>query len=403
MSGARPGLDRAWAEAMDAEDGLARFRDQFFPTGKDGRVIYLAGNSLGQPPITARGGIERVVSEWAERLVEGWDEWIDLPQRLGDRLAGPILGARPGEVIMSDSTTVNLYKLAVAARDARPLRRVVVAGAGDFPTDRYVIEALGSSRLIRADPVEGPSVADVESVLDDDVALVCLSHVDFRSSAVADLGAITAAAHDAGALVLWDLSHSAGCFPLDLEGDGVDLAVGCTYKYLCGGPGAPAFLYVRAALQEELRQPIWGWWGQRQQFAMAEAYDPWPDIRRFLAGTPSVVALAGVAAGIDMVAQAGIGPIRRKALALGSLAVQLAEAWLSSVGWRLGSPVDAARRGSHVALVHDEAQRLHVELGLGRVIADFRPPNIVRFGLSPLTTRFVDVWDAFSRVRALSY
>jgi len=393
---------RLAAQALDAADPLATFGEQFAPNSSD--AIYLCGNSLGRPPVAAVERMAQACEQWAARLVGGWDDWLDLPGRVGDLLAGPILGAQGGEVVVSDSTSVNLYKLAAAALEAQRPRTVVVSNGHDFPTDRYVLEGLGPRRLITADPIQGPTVADVTAALDGTVALVCLSHVDYRSSALADMATITAAVHHAGALMLWDLSHSAGCVPIGLEKAGVDLAVGCTYKYLCGGPGAPAFLYVRTELQQRLRQPIWGWFGQRDQFAMGQGYDPCPDIRRFLVGTPSVIALAGVQAAVEVIVAAGVEAIRDKALALGQLAMERYEAWLRPLGFVAGSPGEGQRRGSHLALCHADAQRLHRDLEHDAgVTTDFRFPNIIRFGLSPLTTRFVDVWDAIDRLRALSY
>ncbi len=262
-------------------------------------------------------------------------------------------------------------------------------------------------RLITAGAVTGPSVADVVAALDDEVAVVCLSHIGYRSSAVADMAAITEAVHDAGALMLWDLSHSAGCYPVALQEAGVDLAVGCTYKYLGAGPGAPAFLYVRTELQDRLRQPIWGWFGQRDQFAMGtgEDYQPSPDVRRFLTGTPNVIGLAGVHGAVEVIAEAGRDQIRDKAVTLGRLAVELYRAWLAPLGFALGSPEDPSARGSHIALTHVEAPRIHHDLeaeGRGQV-TDFRFPHTIRIGLAPLTTRFTDVWDAFDRLREISY
>ncbi len=387
---------------MDVSDPLAEFRDRFVFTDRD--TIYLCGNSLGRQP---RAAVERMTTaqqEWAERLVGGWDDWLDLPSRVGDGMAGPLLGSGPGQVVVSDSTSVNLYKLAAAARSSMPERPVLVTDAGNFPTDRYILEGLGPCRRISADPIMGPCVNDVVAALDDQVALVCLSHIDYRSAAVADMAAITTVVQSAGALMLWDLSHSVGCHPIELDAAGVDLAVGCTYKYVGAGPGAPAFLYVRKALQSRLRQPIWGWFGQRDQFAMGSEYQPFPDVRQFLVGTPPVIGLAGVQGGVEVVAEAGVAAIRAKARALGQLAVDLQRGWLAPKGFVLGSPAEAAQRGSHVALRHADAQRLHRELGReGRVITDFRFPDTIRMGLAPLTTRFVDVWDAFDRLRALSY
>jgi kynureninase len=395
--------DRSRAEALDRADPLARFRERFVFADPD--VIYLCGNSLGPPSRAGVAAIEGAMGAWSSRLVDGWDDWVDLPGRVGDRMAGPLLGARPGEVIVGDSTSINLYKLAAAALAAASPRSVIVADAGDFPTDRYVLAGLPATlRLIAGAETVAPTAASLAAALDADVALVCLSHIGYRSGAVADMGAITAAVHDAGALMLWDLSHSVGCYPIDLESAGADLAVGCTYKYLNAGPGAPAFLYVRSDQQQRLRQPIWGWFGQRDQFAMGPDYDPWPDVRQFLVGTPPVLALAGIGGSIDVVAEAGTGAIRAKALALGELAIDLYRAWLPDLGFRLGSPVAGPARGSHVGLRHRDAQRIHRELGAaGRIVTDFRFPDTIRMGLAPLTTRFVDVWDAFAALHRLSY
>jgi kynureninase len=269
----------------------------------------------------------------------------------------------------------------------------------NFPTDRYVLEGLARSRdleiaWLEPDEVEGPQPADIEAILaahPGDVALVTLSHVNYRSAAIADMTAITALAHDAGALTIWDLSHSAGSIVVDLEGAGADLAVGCTYKYLNGGPGAPAWLYVRRSLQEQLRNPIQGWFGQRDQFAMGQGYDPEPGIRSWLVGTPGIIGLAAADEGIGLVAEAGIDRIRAKGIALTEYAVALIDARLVGLGFSLGSPRDPARRGAHVAIRHPDARRLTSELIDRGVIPDFREPDSVRFGLSPLTTRFRDV------------
>jgi len=402
-----PAPDRDQAVTRDQADPLAPFRERFlFP---DPDVIYLCGHSLGRPTQAGVARMAAATKAWGEHLVGGWhdgQDWLDLPRRVGDALAGPILGARPGEVVVCDSTSVNLYKLAAAAQALAPGRDVVVGDAGDFPSDRYILQALGRRRLITADPVAGPSVADVVSVLDDEVAVVCLSHVGYRSAAVADMAAITKAVHDAGALMLWDLSHSAGCYPVALQEAGVDLAVGCTYKYLGAGPGAPAFLYVSTELQDRLRQPIWGWFGQRDQFAMGtgEEYQPSPDVRRFLTGTPNVIGLAGVHGAVEVVSEAGITQIRDKAVTLGRLAVELYRAWLEPLGFELGSPEDPDIRGSHLALHHAEAPRIQRDLEAdGRVVTDLRFPHTIRLGLAPLTTRYVDVWDAVDHIRALSY
>jgi kynureninase len=402
-----PMPDLAAARALDAADPLARFRDRFVVDDRD--LVYLDGNSLGRLSADALAAIDRTVrAEWGGELIRAWDHWLALPERVGDRIAAAFLGAGRGEVVVADSTTVNFYRLAAAALDARPDRRVVVTDRANFPTDRYVLEGLAAARglsirWLDADPVLGVSAADVAPTLDGgDVALVTLSAVDYRSAAIADVAGITAAAHDAGALVLWDVSHAVGTVPLALEADDVDLAVGCTYKYLNGGPGAPAFLYVRRSLQETLRNPIQGWFGQRDQFAMGPTYDPAVGIRRWLVGTSPVIALAGVAAGVELAAEAGIEAIRAKGMALTSLAVELTDAWLAPLGFALGSPREAVLRGAHVTVRRHDARELTRSLIRGGVVPDFREPDGIRLGLSPLTTRFVDVWLGMERLRDLA-
>jgi kynureninase len=385
------------AAELDAADPLASFRGRFIVADPD--LVYLDGNSLGRLP---RATVDRLgtvaAEEWGRELIRAWDHWIDEPGRVGDRIA-PLVGAGPGEVIVSDSTTVNFYKLALAALEARPGRRVVVTDRDNFPTDRYVLEGLARQRdieiaWIEPDPVDGPTVDDVASTLASHggaVALVTLTHVNYRSAAIADMAAITAAAHEAGALVLWDLSHSAGSVEVDLQAAGADLATGCTYKYLNGGPGAPAWLYVGRSLQGRLHNPIQGWFGQRDLFAMAQGYDPAPGITRWLTGTPGVLALAAVEEGVRLVAEAGIGPIRRKGTELTEFAIALVDTRLAERGCTIGSPRESNRRGAHVAIRHSDARRLTKGLIARGVVPDFREPDSIRFGLSPLTTSFADV------------
>jgi len=384
--------------SLDAADPLASFRDRF--VFADPALVYLDGNSLGRLPRATVDRLGSVVGdEWGGELIRAWDHWIDEPARVGDLLAGQILGARSGEVILSDSTTVNFYKLARAALAARPGRRIVITDRANFPTDRYVLEGLaaeGSAEIawLDPDPIEGPELDEIAAVLDEhpgDVALVTLSHVNYRSAAIADMAAITRLAHAAGALVLWDLSHSAGSIEVDLDGSQVDLAVGCTYKYLNGGPGAPAWLYVRESLQGELRNPIQGWFGQRDQFAMGQGYKPRPDIGAWLTGTPGMLALAAAEVGIRLVAEAGMARIRAKGIALTEYAIALVDDRLESRGVTLGSPRDPARRGAHVAIRHPDAHRLTAGLIDAGVVPDFRAPDSIRLGLSPLTTSFADV------------
>ncbi len=384
--------------ALDAADPLAAFRDRF--VFSDPGLVYLDGNSLGRLPRATIERLEAVVGEeWGGELIRAWDHWLDEPGRVGDLLATQILGARPGEVIVSDSTTVNFYKLARAALAARQGRRIVVTDRANFPTDRYVLEGLAAGASVEIawldpDPIDGPQPDEVASVLDahpGDVALVTLSHVNYRSAAIADMAAITKLAHDAGALVLWDLSHSAGSIEVDLDGTGVDLAVGCTYKYLNGGPGAPAWLYVRKSLQAELRNPIQGWFGQRDQFEMGQGYEPRPDIGAWLTGTPGILGLAAAEVGIRLVAEAGMKRIRAKGIALTEYAIDLVDERLASRGVTLGSPRDQTHRGAHVAVRHPDARRLTAGLIDASVIPDFRAPDSIRLGLSPLTTSFGDV------------
>jgi kynureninase len=391
-------VNRADAEALDHADPLASFRDRFVID--DERTIYADGNSLGRLPRRTSERIAEVVDEWGSRLVTAWPDWIELPERVGDVLA-QILGAREGEVLVCDSTTVNLYKLAAAARATNA--GVLVTDAANFPTDRYVLEGLGELVLFDSDPIDGPTVEDVARACDGrEVALVCLSQVAYRSGALADVRAITESAHAAGALVLWDLSHSAGVVPAELEGSGVDLAVGCTYKYLNAGPGSPAFLYVRRDLQDELRSPIWGWFGQREQFAMGPSYDPVDGIARFLAGTPPIVGLAAVEVGTELVAEAGVAALRAKSLALTELVVELFDTRLAPLGFELGSPREPERRGSHVSVRHEDGWRIcRALIERADVVPDFRAPDSIRLGLPPLYTRFVDAWDVVDRLARL--
>ena len=394
------GTGRTGAIALDAADPLAGFRERFVID----ETVYLDGNSLGRLP---RATLERVRATlehgWGERVVRAWDEgWLELPVAIGDRLGEAALGAAPGQVVVGDSTTVCLYKLASAALDLHPGRTEIICDVDNFPTDRYVLEGLAAARgleivWLRGDPAAGPTVDEVAPLLSERTALVSFSHVSYRSAFIADMAGITARAHEAGALMLWDLSHSAGSVPLALDQDSADLAVGCTYKYLNGGPGAPAYMYVRRALQDEVRQPIWGWLGRRDAFAMDQGYVPTEGSAGLLSGTPPILSLVGVDEGVGLVAEAGIGAIRDKGIALTEYTIALADARLPGV--TLASPRDPSVRGAHVALAHPDAQRLCARLVERDVIPDFRRPDVIRFGLSPLTTRYVDVWDG---VQALS-
>ncbi len=397
-------IDREGAGALDTSDPLGEFRELFdLPAD----LIYLDGNSLGPLPVSTRDRLRELVEvEWGTRLIRGWDEgWIDLPFAVGAQIGG-LLGAGPGQVVVGDSTSVCFYKLASAALDLRPGRTQIVTDVDNFPTDRYVLEGIAQQRGLeivwaRFDRARGPVAEELAPLLNERTALVSFSHVSYRSAFVADMAAITRAAHDAGALMLWDLSHSVGSVPVALDDDGADLAVGCTYKYLNGGPGAPAFMYVRRELQPELGQPIWGWLGRRDPFEMAPGYESAEGVRGLLSGTPPVLGLAAVQQGAEIVARAGIDRIRAKGIALTELAISLIDSRLAEFGVSVASPRDSACRGAHVAVAHPDARELCARLIERGVIGDFRGPDVIRLGLSPLVTRYVDVWDGIEVLREL--
>jgi kynureninase len=396
------------AQALDQADPLRAFRDRF--SIDDDTLVYLDGNSLGRLPKATVTRAADTVAHWGKRIVQAWEDgWLELPEQIGDRLGTAALGAAPGQTVIGDSTTVCFYKLASAALDAGNAaptagtdqssgRTEILTDVDNFPTDRYVLEGLAkarglSIRWLRFDPAAGPTAAQTAPAINENTALVTFSHVSYRSAHIAEAEQINRLAHDAGALTLWDLSHSAGSVPVDLDHEQTDLAVGCTYKYLNGGPGAPAYMYVRRELQEQLSQPIWGWLGRADPFEMEPGYVPAAGMRQFLSGTPPVQALQAVDEGITLVAEAGIDAIRAKGIALTEFAIELADARLAQRGVSVASPRDPARRGAHVALAHTDAHRLTAALIARKVIPDFRRPDVIRFGLSPLTTQFVDVWD----------
>jgi kynureninase len=399
------GTGRYYAEDLDAADPLAGFRNRF--VRDDQSLIYLDGNSLGPLPRATQARIGEVVSrEWGAGLVRSWSRWIELPRQVGDLVGEHLVGAAPGQVAVCDSTTVNLYKLACAALDAQPGRSVIVTDDDNFPTDRYVLEGIaaqrgGELRMIRSDLDQGLGEDVLRGALDERTALVSLSHVAYCSGALADMEKITAIVHEAGALALWDLCHSAGAIPVELDAAGADLAVGCTYKYLNAGPGAPAFLYVRNELQPRIRQPVWGWFGQRNQFDMGQGYDPAPGIGRFLTGTPDVIGTVAVQEGARLLGEAGIGRLRAKGVALTGYLIGLADAWLARYGVAVASPRQDARRGAHVTLAHPEAWRISQALIREGVIGDYRTPGRLRLGPTPIFTRFADVWDAIDILRQI--
>ncbi|MEJ0019787.1 MAG: kynureninase [Acetobacteraceae bacterium] len=385
-------MTREEAAALDREDGLAPFRERFvLPDG----VIYLDGNSLGPlPKATAARVADVVTHEWGQGLIRGWTEhgWIDLQHRIGEKI-GRLIGAAPGTTVVADSTSVNLFKLLAAALERRPERRIILTESGNFPTDLYIAQGL-SALLRRGHAVR--AVADVAAALDGTVAVLMLTHVDYRSGAMHDMAAITRAAHDAGTLVLWDLSHSAGAVPLRLEADGVDLAVGCGYKYLNGGPGAPAFLYVARHLQEDLRLPITGWLGHAAPFAFEGNYRPADGVARAVVGTPPILSLAALEVGVDIALAAPMPALRAKSLALTGMFMTLMAA---EPAFRSLTPQETSRRGSQVAFAHPDGYAIMQALIERGVIGDFRAPDVLRFGLAPLYLRHVDVWDAVAVLR----
>jgi kynureninase len=373
-------ISRDDALDLDAGDDLRHWRDQFVTPEE---LVYLDGNSLGMAPRAALDRLAGVAAgEWAHGLIRSWDHWVDLPTRVGDRLA-PIVGAPRGSVIVHDSTTVNLYQLVHAALALRPDRHIIAIDPDDFPTGRYVVA--GIARLAGLAIRRG--FADLT-----DVAVVVRDLVDYRTAELVDLRAETARIADAGAVAVWDLSHAAGAVEVDLAGACVQLAVGCTYKFLHGGPGAPAWAFVAPELQPELAQPMWGWFAQRNQFEMGEQYDPYPDGRRLLLGTPGILGLAAAEVGIGLVADAGMAAIAAKGRALTGFALELGR----QLELESPTPVDPARRGAHVAVRVSDADRVHEELTGRGVITDVRPPDVIRLGCAALTTRFVDVFDGLT-------
>ncbi|MGH2522994.1 MAG: kynureninase [Anaerolineales bacterium] len=412
------------AHELDLSDELAHFRDEFVIADPD--LIYLDGNSLGRLPKRTATRLREVIEhQWGERLIRGWGEgWFDAPQRIGAKVAR-LVGAQPDEVIVADSTSVNFFKLATAALHARPSRRKVVTDDLNFPSDVYLLQgalrlasgveggvrnlgpasAAAGSRgyhLEMARSADGQTVSDeaLAKAMDADTALVALTHTAFKSGYVYDMKAITEIAHRVGALMLWDLCHSVGAMPLKLNECGVDLAVGCTYKYLNGGPGAPAFLYVRRDLQEQLLNPIWGWFGQRGPFDFKLDYEPGPGLQRFLSGTPPLLSFSAVEPAVDLLLEAGPERLRAKSVRQTEYLIALWEAWLAPLGVALNSPRDSSIRGSHVSLGHPEGLRIDRALiEEMNVIPDFRYPDNIRLGVAPLYTSFVEIHEGLNRLR----
>ncbi len=390
----------AYARRMDRADGLAHYRKRF--VGADRELVYFDGNSLGRPPVSAVERIEGfLLEDWGGRLIRGWDEaWMQLPFEIGDRIGRAVIQAKAGQTVIGDSTTVLLYKLARAAVDAQlardPSRREIVIDTDNFPTDRYVLEGIARERGARlrwidVDTASGVTPEQLAAACGPETALVVLSHVAYRSAYLADARELTRIAHDAGALILWDLCHSAGSVPIEADRWKFDLAVGCTYKYLNGGPGSPAFAYVRDDLQDVLAQPIQGWMGTADVFAMGPEYEPARGIRRFLSGTPPIVGMLAMEETLAMIEEAGMPAIRAKSMALTAFTIVVAEEWLAPLGVTLASPLDPDERGGHVTLNHPAMREVTARLWQQDVIPDYRDPGGLRIGLSPLSTSFEEV------------
>ncbi len=404
--------DLSLAQHLDAQDELASFKDRFVIDDPD--LIYLDGNSLGRlPKATAPHLQEAVESQWGGRLIRGWNEgWFHKASEIGAKIA-TLIGAEPDEVIVGDTTSINLFKLVVAALRSRPGRSKIVSDVFNFPSDLYIFQGVmdlldkgHSLELIPSRDSISIWLEDVESALDDDTALVALTHVAFKSAFRYDMEQVTALAHRAGALTLWDLSHSVGAVPLKLNEWGVDLAVGCTYKYLNGGPGSPAFLYVRRDLQKELMQPIWGWFATKSPFEFGLGFAPADGINRFQVSTPQVLSMLGIEPALDILLEAGMSRLWEKSVRQTKYLSYLAHSWLLPLGFSFGSPEDVSHRGSHLSLRHEEGYRISRAMIESLppslcVIPDFRPPDNIRLGIAPLYTSFTDIHRALARMREI--
>ena len=416
-----------FAKQLDSQDSLASYRDQFVIT--DPKLIYLDGNSLGRMPKASAERAKQIVDdEWGNDLIRGWNKgWWEAPARVGDKL-GQLVGAAPGQVMVSDTTSINLFKLALAALTYQPQKKRVITDTLNFPSDLYILQGCvnllssggrvdlqdggGSHHEVLAEGVHEiirigsndkditPDLSALESALNENTALVTLSHVLFKSGYVYDMQHITDLAHSKGALVLWDLSHSIGAIPVELDACKADLAIGCTYKYLNGGPGAPAFLYVNKNIQEKLSSPIWGWWGQTKPFDFGLDYIPAPGAQRFLVGTQPMISLLTMEAALDPIRRAGMDAIRAKSILMTDYATFLTDNLLAPLGFSLGSPRDSAQRGSHISIRHPDGYRINRALIEDMtVIPDFREPDNIRLGFAPLYTSFTEIWEGFNRIK----
>ncbi len=399
-------IDAAYATSLDAQDPLAHFRERFVIS--DPNLIYMDGNSLGRLPKATLALTEDVLHrQWGERLIRSWNEgWFTAPERVGAKIAA-LIGAQPDEVIVADSTSVNLFKLVVAALRLQEGRSRILTDNLNFPSDLYVLQGavdmLDKQHQLEIvsspDDIHGP-VIELQAQLDSEVALLTLSHTVFKSGYTYEMSALTESAHDVGALVLWDLSHSVGALPIDVNAAHVDLAIGCTYKYLNGGPGAPAFLYIRRNLQDQLSNPITGWMGQKNLFQFESVYQPATGLRSFLTGTPPIVSLSLIESGVDLLLEAGLDNLRAKSEQQSTYLIALWEAVLEPLGFSLNSPREVQQRGSHISLGHAEGLRIDLTLlNDMNVLPDFRAPNNIRLGIASLYTSFLDIHTTVMRLR----
>ncbi len=402
-------VDSSYAETQDASDPLNTFRNRFMIP--DPAMIYMDGNSLGRLPKVAITSLEEDIKyRWGDRLIRSWNEsWYTRQSDLGDRI-GELLGAEPGEVIISDSTSVNLYKLAWAAIHFQSGKDKILSDELNFPSDLYILQGLANQytpwKLELAKSTDGLTVGmkELEVAVDERTGLLCLSHVAYKSSFLYDMTEVTRLAHEKDALILWDLSHSAGVIPIDLKASQVDMAIGCTYKYLNSGPGAPAFLYIRKDLQERLQNPIQGWFGANDPFYFSTTYSPAEGLRKFLTGTPPILSLSAMEDALAIIREAGIDNIRDKSEKQSEYMIELIDRWLVPLGCKLGSPQEVNKRGSHISIAHNEAYRInqamiHPPEGVSIIIPDFREPDNIRLGIAPLYTSFREIFDTISRIR----
>ena len=398
---------RSFAENLDSSDLLASYRNHFVISDPD--LVYLDGNSLGRMTHASLERVKQVAEqEWGTDLIRGWNEnWWEAPLRIGDKIAG-LVGAASGQMVTCDTVSVNLFKLAAAALALRPGRSRIVTDTLNFPSDLYILQGLVRSlgnrhTILRIGSPDGDITPDLDALaaaIDDNTALLTLSQVTFKSGYLYEMGEITELAHRHGVLVLWDLSHSVGAVPVALDACNADFAIGCTYKYLNGGPGAPAFLYVRKDLQRQVISPICGWWGQSAPFAFGLDYTPAPGVARFLVGSQPMLSMLAMEAALDPLLDVGMVPLREKSLQLSEYMIYLSDALLTPLGFQLGSPRNPERRGSHISLRHPEGYRINRALiDEMNVLPDFREPDNLRLGLTPLYTSFAEVWEGIERIR----